>query len=140
MSTFFLRRANRRAAGAAFLWIFFAASVARAATLHTLYPASTPLSGIVRTADGDFYGTSRYGGDNDLGTVFRLTAAGVPQVIYSFTGASDGSHPCAALTIGPDGQLYGTCQYGGLRNGGSVFKITTSGLFTLLHAIVGSTE
>lgn len=120
----------------ALLPMILAGGFAQGATLQTLYPAATPLSGLVSASDGNFYGTSRYGGSNDLGTVFKLSPAGVYQVIHSFAGTADGANPCAALAMGPDGLLYGTCQYGGAQNAGTVFKIATSGSFSLLASLV----
>lgn len=140
MKVIFPTRAIRQTTGGFVLAMVLAAGFARAATVQTLYPASTPLSGLVKAADGNFYGTSRYGGTDDLGTVFRLSPAGSYQVIYSFTAGADGSFPRAALTVGPDGQLYGTCQYGGTNNAGSIFKITTSGSFTPLHVLAAATD
>ena len=129
-----------RVARWALLPMILAGGFAQGATLQTLYPAATPLSGLVAAPDGNFYGTSLYGGSNDLGVVFRLSLSGVYQVIYSFTGGAEGANPAAPLTIGPDGQLYGTSQYGGTNNAGSIFKLTTNGNLTALHPLVWSTD
>ena len=133
-------RANARILGIGILAGIFAVGSASAVTLQTLYPASTPLSSLVAAPDGNLYGTSRYGGTYDLGTVFKISTTGAYQEIFSFTGGGIGSHPNAGLTLGPDGQLYGTTRYGGIQNAGLVFKITTSGSFTSLHLLVHSTE
>jgi len=61
------------------------------------------------------------------------------QQLYAFQGGSDGASPSAALTD-VDGALYGTTAVGGTtdcktENGcGTVFKVTTSGKETVLHA------
>jgi uncharacterized repeat protein (TIGR03803 family) len=110
---------------------------ASAVTVETVYSDSEPMSGLVAGPDGYLYGTTRYGGDSDLGTIFKFSPAGTRETIYSFTGA-EGSHPNAALTFGPDGNLYGTAQYGGPSSGGTVFKVTTSGTFTLLYGFPGT--
>lgn len=111
---------------------------AHSATVQAVYQGSTPVSALVLAPDGNFYGTSRYGGTYDLGAVFKLMPAGAYQVIYSFTGGDDGANPNAGLVAGPDGQLYGTCQYGGNENAGAVFKMTTGGSITLLQTLSGS--
>ncbi|HKS71431.1 MAG TPA: choice-of-anchor tandem repeat GloVer-containing protein, partial [Ktedonobacterales bacterium] len=73
---------------------------------------------------GNFYGTTRTGGADNDGTVFKITPAGVETVIYSFTGgASDGAAPAAALIQGSDGNLYGTTTAGGPSGYGTVFVL-----------------
>src|SRR5713101_2745093 len=64
-------------------------------------------------------------------TVWAQTYA----VLHSFTGGTDGAFPFAGLVQDSAGNLYGTtigAQEGGLE--GSVFKLSPSGGFTLLHS------
>ena len=42
------------------------------------------------------------------------------------------------LTVGADGQLYGTTQLGGAANMGTVFKVTTNGVLTTLASFTNS--
>jgi uncharacterized repeat protein (TIGR03803 family) len=93
-----------------------------------------PLAGLVQGLDGSLYGTTSQGGASNAGTVFRISTNGVLTNLYSFTGSTDGGSPAAGLVQGPDSQLYGTTAAGGNPNvnGGSIFKITTNGAFTLL--------
>jgi len=44
-------------------------------------------------------------------------------VIHSFIGGSDGAKPYGGLIQASDGNLYGTTQYGGPTDNGTVFKI-----------------
>lgn len=56
-------------------------------------------------------------------------------VLYSFTGGTDGAFPSAGLVRDSAGRLYGTtlgAQEGGLE--GSVFKLSSSNRFKLLHS------
>jgi uncharacterized repeat protein (TIGR03803 family) len=85
---------------------------------------SDPAGGLLQASDGNFYGTTKTGGTDNDGTVFKLTPAGVETVIYSFTGGtSDGANPVAALIRGSDGNLYGTTTAGGPSGDGSVFVV-----------------
>ena len=123
-------------------------------TLTTLYSfcaqkyctdGSVPHAGLVQSPNGDFYGTTFYGGANDDGTVFKITASGVQTTLYSFCSqlkCADGANPGAALTLASDGNFYGTTSGGviiGLHNGdGTVFKITPGGKLTTLHTFDGT--
>jgi len=88
-----------------------------------------PLGVLAEDSAGNLYGTA--GGGNQscggyCGVVFRLS----PQrdgtwkytMLHAFTG-SDGNGP-NGVTMGPDGNLYGTTVIGGQYNGGVVFEIT----------------
>jgi uncharacterized repeat protein (TIGR03803 family) len=55
------------------------------------------------------------------------------SVLHSFTGTPDGSEPIAGLVMDDAGNLYGTTQLGGSSNGGTVFKVDTTGKETVLY-------
>jgi uncharacterized repeat protein (TIGR01451 family) len=94
-----------------------------------------PVGNLTLAPDGNFYGTTSAGGTNILGiyggTVFRLTTNGTETVLASFNGTNGGS-PQAGVTLGPDGNYYGTTEFGGLYGDGTVFKVTTNGTLTAL--------
>jgi uncharacterized repeat protein (TIGR03803 family) len=81
-----------------------------------------PYAGLIQGADGNFYGTTYEAGANLDGTIFKITPAGLETVLYSFAGGSDGRRPFGALVQGTDGHFYGTTQFGGANNVGTVFK------------------
>ena len=74
------------------------------------------------------------------GTVFKVTPGGALTIPYSFCAkiaCADGSTPRGALSLGSDGNFYGTTYYGGTSNEGTVFRITPSGVLTTLHSFHG---
>jgi uncharacterized repeat protein (TIGR03803 family) len=75
-----------------------------------------PIGGLIRGANGNFYGTTSAGGANFQGTVFEITPAGKLTTLYSFcskASCSDGEFPIAGLVQATDGTLYGTTADGG---------------------------
>src|SRR3984957_7337508 len=63
-------------------------------------------TGSLTDVSGTLYGTTRYGGYGNNGTVFSLSPSGREKVVYSFRKASeDGAKPVAAL-IDVGGVLY----------------------------------
>ncbi len=107
--------------------------------LTTLYSftglddGGNPLAGLVHGLDGNFYGTTEFGGNEGLygpaGTVFAISTNGVLTSLYAFSGFDDGANPTAGLVLGSDGLFYGTTAFGGRyrsRYGpgdGTVFRI-----------------
>jgi uncharacterized repeat protein (TIGR03803 family) len=109
-----------------------------------------PYAGLVQGADGNFYGTTWMGGTNCVpglnggcGTVFKITPDGTFTSLYSFctqANCTDGKNPYyGSLVQAGDGNLYGSTWLGGTAtrcpNGcGTIFRITTGGSFTTVHA------
>ena len=87
--------------------------------------------------DGNFYGTTWEGGianstyPSGMGTVFKVTTNGMLTTLISFNNAN-GALPEAALTLGTDGNFYGTTTQGGSYGYGTVFIMTTNGILTTL--------
>lgn len=90
--------------------------------------------------DGNLYTTAPAGGANLFGAVFQLTPSGAMKTLWSFANKDDGAFPNSGLTLGTDGSLYGTTSVGGSIGYGTIFKITSAGVFTTLHAFNGNTE
>jgi uncharacterized repeat protein (TIGR03803 family) len=128
-------------------------------TLTTLYSFCSlsdcadgeyPLAGLVQGANGDFYGTTEFGGvgstcsGGPCGTVFKITPTGTLTTLHSFAG-TDGEFPYAGLVQATNGDFYGTTlngganqdcldSFGALTGCGTVFKITPSGTLTTLYS------
>lgn len=107
---------------------------------------AAPYAGLIADASGNLYGTTELGGNlsdcsgQGCGVVFELVNSSgnyTENVLYSFTGGSDGAAPTAGLIADASGNLYGTTYLGGTNNDGTVFKLTPSGAETVLHSFAG---
>ncbi len=96
-----------------------------------------PTAGLIQASDGNFYGTTEFGGSNGTGTVFKITPSGTVTILYSFA-CSDGCSPLGGLIQASDGNFYGTTSFEGTSSRGTVFKITPSGTVTILYSFVCS--
>jgi uncharacterized repeat protein (TIGR03803 family) len=92
-----------------------------------------PYGSLVQGTDGDLYGTTYQGGSSNYGTVFKVTTAGKLTTLHNFDDTNDGANPYDTLIQAANGDFYGTTYQGGSANGGTVFQITSSGAFTVLH-------
>jgi uncharacterized repeat protein (TIGR03803 family) len=97
-----------------------------------------PEAGLIQASNGDFYGTTTFGGTGGVGTVFTITPGGTLTTLHSFCSQSnctDGEYPEAGLIQATNGNFYGTTYAGGAANSrGTVFKITPSGTLTTLYS------
>ncbi|HEY6270518.1 MAG TPA: choice-of-anchor tandem repeat GloVer-containing protein [Terriglobales bacterium] len=95
-------------------------------------------SALYRDPQGNLYGTTMFdGGIMSLGVIFKVTPDGTESVLHTFLGGSDGAHPKGSLISDGKGNLYGSTSSGERLSGGTVFRITTSGVLTELHTFSG---
>jgi uncharacterized repeat protein (TIGR03803 family) len=100
-----------------------------------------PIAGLIQGLDGNFYGTTSIGGTNLGGTVFQVMTNGALATLVSFnTSGSNGASPYAGLVQVSDGSLYGTTYQGGTNGYGTIFKLTTNGIFTPLYSFTGTND
>jgi uncharacterized repeat protein (TIGR03803 family) len=126
-------------------------------TLTTLYTFCTktnctdgaqPQSVLFQGTDGDFYGTTNFGGRNGQGTIFKISPSGKLTTLYRFcakTNCTDGAQPYTGLIQAGDGNFYGTTALGGgnqsCRGGcGAAYKITPKGKLTTLYSFCMQTN
>jgi uncharacterized repeat protein (TIGR03803 family) len=86
----------------------------------------TPTGSLTLSASGStLYGMTSQGGPGDYGTVFQINTDGNGyQVLYSFSGLSDGCAPQGSLTLSGS-TLYGmTMQCGGIQGAGTIFSLS----------------
>jgi uncharacterized repeat protein (TIGR03803 family) len=122
-----------------------------AATLPSAAQTFTSLAGfdftdgeapswLVQGTNGNFYGTTQFGGANSWGEIFEVTPAGVLTTLYSFVCTRNlcrnGALPNTGLLLGTDGNFYGLTEDGGANrsNTGTVFEITPAGTLTTLYS------
>ena len=118
-----------------------------------------PIAGLVRAANGNFYGTTGNGGiignncpnSYGCGTAFKVTAAGALTTLYKFcdqANCTDGVGPSGSLMQATDGKLYGatlagganftSCDNFGIPGCGTIFNITPNGNVSIRHSFDGT--
>jgi uncharacterized repeat protein (TIGR03803 family) len=104
-----------------------------------------PVAGLIRDKAGNLFGTTEFGGlangcgGSGCGTVFKLAPNGTLQVLYTFTGGSDGGQPVASLFAGSGGSFYGTTLFWGAGYG-VVFRLAPNGKEHVLHAFTNGDD
>jgi len=110
--------------------------------------------GLVQGRDGNFYGTTEYGGaytgvynhtckvSSGCGTFYRITPDGTLNTLYNFCSkkdCTDGGFPVAPLIQSANGDFYGTTWSGGAAGYGTVFRVTPEGKLTALYTFCSQT-
>jgi uncharacterized repeat protein (TIGR03803 family) len=84
------------------------------------------MAALLQGRDGNFYGTTAYGGVYGDGTLFRMAPGGTLATLVEFDGYV-GANPQATLIEDADGSLLGTTQNGGASGEGVIFRLSFSG-------------
>jgi uncharacterized repeat protein (TIGR03803 family) len=123
--------------------VFAVDSVGALRVLHTFHfqdgdgPCAFFVCGaLVEDPDGNLYGTTDGGGNAMFyGTAFSVSSAGEEQTLYNFCTQADcvDGYGSGNLTRDAAGNLYGVAFEGGVYGLGLLFKIDSSGAYSVLH-------
>ena len=135
--------------------VFMVSATGQEKVLYSFSPTGQtdgfePVAGLARDSEGNLYGTTYYGGGGKCddgfelgcGVVFKLSKAGAYTVLHSFvgTGADDGGWPTAGLVLSTDGNIYGTASGFARFGAGTLFQISKTGAFSVLHTFSGGKD
>ena len=100
-------------------------------TFQLLYsfpgPGKGPFGPLTMDAASNLYGTTLGGGAFGEGSVFELSpsqGSWVYRSLHDFTGGNDGRAPYGRLVFDENGNLYGTAEWGGSSDYGTIWEIT----------------
>jgi uncharacterized repeat protein (TIGR03803 family) len=106
-----------------------------------------PAAALVQGTDGNFYGTTEYGGahqnvcSSGCGTIFKITPTGRLTTLYDFCSqinCADGVEPVTGLIQDTNGTFFGTAN-GGAYSDGNVYTLSVGlGPFVATEPISGN--
>jgi uncharacterized repeat protein (TIGR03803 family) len=112
------------------------------------FDGEDPESGIMLDPAGNLFGTTQYGGEVNVGTVFEITNSGTEYVLHAFAGDPDGVYPVGTLVSDQKGNIYGTSA--GVQTGrreqcgegfcGTIFRVADGGGYEQLYAFCSRTK
>jgi uncharacterized repeat protein (TIGR03803 family) len=125
--------------------VFKVDSTGKETVLHNFTGGSDgadPVGGLFLDKAGNLYGTTAQGGTSNDGILFKLDAKGRYTILHTFTGAAnDGKYPTyTSVLMDEKGNIYGVTEEGGSTQGGVVYKLSKSNVFTVLYSFAGGTS
>jgi len=99
-------------------------------------PEGSFAQGGLALSGGMLYGVMNGGGISNNGTLYKLsTNGGGFTVIHHFAGGSEGSSPAGRVVVSGN-TIYGVTYYGGINNGGTIYRVNTDGSnFSILRRL-----
>lgn len=103
-----------------------------------------PIGDLTFDSSGNLYGAAYDGGTGGDGIVYQLVPShGLwnENILYNFTGGTDGAHPYAGTAVDGSGNVYATTSVGGSGGGGTAVKLTPNGTgwtFSLIASFDGT--
>lgn len=101
---------------------------------------SAPYTGVTFDSKGRRFGVTSDGGIYNDGLIYELNADGTVRIIHSFDARSEGAAPRSELVVASDGYIYGTTQYGGGTDNGTVYKFRPNGHFETVYSFNGLSD
>jgi uncharacterized repeat protein (TIGR03803 family) len=93
------------------------------------YSVTSPLT----AANGILWGTTYFGGTDDVGTIFQITPTGTFTTLRSFD-YKNGAQANGGLVYATDGNFYGTTLHGGDWDDGTGFRLTPTGRLSTVYS------
>jgi uncharacterized repeat protein (TIGR03803 family) len=107
--------------------------------LYSFDSFAFPTASLIRDRDGNLYGTTYLGGPLGTGTIYKLDTNDQLTVLYTFLfNGMDGYYPYGTMIMDAAGNFYGTTSAGGIYGKGTVYKLDTSGVETVLYNFAGA--
>lgn len=86
-----------------------------------------PAGGLIKGTDGRLYGVTQIGGADGSGVIYSIAPDGTGYTkLYELT-ETQGYEPSGKLLEASDGKLYGACKWGGVSNGGTLYRLNKNG-------------
>jgi uncharacterized repeat protein (TIGR03803 family) len=89
-----------------------------------------PAGQLLEDSQGNFFGTTTNGGPNSVGTVFELVhGTNTITTLAAFTGSpGNGGYPESNVIEDSNGNLFGTANFGGANNDGTVWELAADSM------------
>lgn len=93
---------------------------------------------IILDKKGNIYGVTTSGGHYSDGTLFRVSPSGQETQLHVFAeNQTDGGEPDHGVIFDKAGNLYGSTPWGGSAGGGTIFKVTPQGDYSVFYNFPG---
>ena len=82
-----------------------------------------PFGGVILDGSGNLFGTTKQGGVNSYGTVYKIASGTHAFTSLASFNYTNGDTPYGGVVLDSKGNLFGTTNGGGAYNRGTVFEI-----------------
>jgi uncharacterized repeat protein (TIGR03803 family) len=107
---------------------------------NSLGDGSNPFSGVILARNGNLFGVTPLGGGFGIGTIYEVTPSGSETILYSFMNRTGGGSPQGNLVADKSGDLYGAACTNGAFNNGSIFRLSPTNVYKVIHNFRGKAD